>query len=135
MLFSAKKTDCPHYIVVQQSRFVFLLYRQAESRRQPLTMEIASYLQNICRNLPPQDSMGIDIILPPDRNHKNAEAKPEIEHIKCYLDLLLTAKVMADVSPQAYLPSKTILERKQMKGSNKIIESEWFGLEGTLNII
>lgn len=46
------------------------------------------------------ESMGNGYILPSDQDHKNTETKPETQPSKCYLGLLLTAKVMSDVSPQ-----------------------------------
>lgn len=88
-------------------------------------MEIASHLQYACRNSHQPESMGIDYsgyTLPSDEDHTNAETKPEMQPSKCYLGLLLTAKVMSDVS-QVYLPCKNILQRNQMKGLNKFLES------------
>lgn len=72
------------------------------------------------------ESMGIDCsgyTLPSDQDHINAETKPETQPSRCYLGLLLTAKVMSDVSPQVDLPCKNTLERNQMEGLNKFLES------------
>lgn len=88
------------------------------ARGNPLMMEIAGYLQHVCRNPHHRREHGHCTLFHQTETTK-MQTKPEIKPCKCHLGLLLTAKAMSDVFPQD-LPMQ---ERNQMERPNKVAQS------------
>lgn len=120
MLFSGKRSWLPT-VHCREAKKIHFLTPQASCRvrqnpsplKQPATC-------SMCAGTPTTpESMDIDYkgyTLPSDQDHTNAETKPETQPSKCYLGLLLTAKVISDVSLQVDLPCKNTFERNKWKG-------------------
>lgn len=127
MLFSGKRSWLPTVHCREAKKINFLTPQASCNVRENPSPGKQPATCSRCAGTPttPQ-SMSIDYnsyAFPSDQDHTNAETKPETQPSKSYLGLLLTAKVMSDMPPQADLPCKNTLERNQMEGSNKFLES------------